>query len=110
GVEQQGQVAGDEAASPLRGEDAETVPPDELMELGRVGFGECGGGGHARGPGSRGGRGGYGGRARLGRPGLWTHSGHGGSAVPTPRIGALMLSSGPNRPDQVRESCRRTSP
>ena len=43
GVEQQGQVAGDQAAFAVRGQDGEAVPPDELVELGRVVLGEGGG-------------------------------------------------------------------
>ena len=43
GVEQQGQVAGDQAALAVRGQDGEAVPPHELVEPGRVGLGEGGG-------------------------------------------------------------------
>ena len=48
GVEQQRQVAGDQASLAVRGQDGEAVPPHELVQLGRVGLGEGGGDVHAR--------------------------------------------------------------
>ena len=43
GIEEQGQVAGDQTVPAVRGEDGEALPPHELVELARVGLGEGGG-------------------------------------------------------------------
>ena len=41
-IEQEGQMAGDQAKVAMRGQDGEAVPPHEVVQLGRVGLGEGG--------------------------------------------------------------------
>ena len=48
GIEQEGQMAGDQPKVAMRGQDGEAVPPHELVQLGRVGLGEGGWDVHAR--------------------------------------------------------------
>ena len=90
-------MAGDEAAFTLRGEDAETIIPDELVEFGCVGLDEGNGDVHARAPGSRAAPWADGGRPRLTELGSGHHSGQGGSSVPTPQLGPSWLAISPGR-------------